>query len=155
MSTRVFPAIVLLVAGLTLSPLASAFGFDSLKQGAGSLANSQTSGQTSGGGADALLGQMATGSLNLGSIQNAAGVLSYCEKQGYTQSATAQVKNKLLAKLGGQSQAEQSDSYQQGLSGILQGGQGQTFSLTNLKSKVGQRICGAIAKRAMSSFLGK
>lgn len=154
MITRILSATVLLVVGMSLSPLASASGLDSLKQSASNMANSQSTAQTS-GSTGGLMGQVASGSLNLGSMQNAAGVLGYCQKQGYTKSATEQVKSKLMGKLGGQSQAEQSDGYQQGLSGVLQGGQGQTFNLSNLKSKVGQRVCGAVAKNAMSSFLGQ
>lgn len=153
MNTRVLSAITVLAAGLTLSSAASAFDTDSLKQGAGDMMNSQGSAQTAGGGGS-LLGGLTSGSLNLGSMENAAGVLGYCQKQGYTKGATEQVKDKLMGKLGGPSQAEQSDGYKQGLGGMLEGGEGQTFSLTGLKDKVGERVCGAIADKAMSSFLG-
>ncbi|MDA3919505.1 MAG: DUF2501 domain-containing protein [Salinisphaera sp.] len=153
MTTRILSATALLAVGLALSPLASAYGMNDLKQSAGDMTNSQGAAQTS-GGAGALLGQLTSGSMNLGSVQNAAGVLGYCQKQGYTKSATEQIKNKLMAKLGGPAQATRSQGYKQGMSGLLQGGQGQTFSLTNLKHKLGERVCGAIADKAMSSFLG-
>lgn len=154
MTNRILSATALLVIGISVSPLASASGLDSIKQSASDMANSQTAAQTS-DSTGGLMGQLASGSLKPGNAQNAAGVLGYCQKQGYTQSATKQAKNKLMSKLGGQSQVEQSDGYKQGLSGVLQGDQGQKFSLTNLKSKVGKRVCGAVAKRAMSSFLGQ
>ncbi|GHB11946.1 DUF2501 domain-containing protein [Salinicola rhizosphaerae] len=147
----------LITTTLAVSPLASAFSMDSVKKQAGEMMSGQSSQSastaTSTSGAS-LLSSLGSGSMNLGSMQNVAGVLGYCQEQGYTESATDKVKNSLLSKLGGESEAAESDSYQQGLSGLLQGGNGQTFSLTSLKDKVGEKACGMIADKAMSSFLG-
>lgn len=147
--------ILLIVGAVAVPSLASASAFDNLKKGASGLMNSSNSTQSQSSlGATSLLQQLGSGSFNLGSMQNVAGVLGYCQQHGYTKSATEQVKNTLLSKIGGQSQAQQSPAYQQGLSGMLQGGQGKQFSLTSLKDQIGTRVCGAIAHQAMSSFLG-
>jgi len=150
MNLRLLSA-ALLTASIAASPMASAFSFDSVKKNAGEMMSGQSSQNT--GGAS-LLSSLGSGSMNLGSMQNVAGVLGYCQDQGYTESTTDKVKNSLLEKVGGQSQVKEDDSYQQGLSGLLQGGDGQTFSLTNLKDQVGKKACGMITDKAMSSFLG-
>lgn len=145
----------LLTAVAFTAPLAQAGMLDNLKDNAGNAMKQQSSNTMgSAAGAGGLMSQLSSGSMNLGSAQNAAGVLGYCEKQGYAPSATETVKNKLMSKIGGQSAAEQDDSYKQGLSGVLKGGSGQSFNLSNLKSTVGKKVCGKIADKAMSSFLG-
>ncbi|WP_162619570.1 DUF2501 domain-containing protein [Salinicola peritrichatus] len=144
----------LVAASIVISPLAVALSFDSVKKSAGDMLSGQSAQGTSSASGTSLLSSLGSGSFDLGSLQNVAGVLGYCQEQGYTASATDQVKEQLMEKLGGESQAEQSQGYQQGLSGLLQGDDGQTFNLSNLKDQVGERVCGAIADRAASSFLG-
>ncbi|MGN8160816.1 DUF2501 domain-containing protein [Salinisphaera sp. RV14] len=153
---RRYLAIVLVAGTLALPSLASANAFDNIKQSASGMMNSANATQSGNiAGSATLLHELGTGSFNLASMQNVAGVLGYCQKHGYTQSATEQIRNRLLSKLGGQSKAAQSPGYQQGLSGLLQGGQGNQFNLANLKDRIGTRVCGAVAKQALSSFLGK
>ncbi len=155
MKSRYF-AMVVISGTVAVSSAASANAFDNLKQEASGLMNSPNATQSgNAAGSATLLRQLGSGSFNLSSMQNVAGVLAYCQKQGYTQSAAEQVKNRLLSRLGGQSQAEKSAGYQQGLSGVLQSGQGNRFNLANLKERIGTRVCGAIANQALSSFLGK
>ncbi|WP_110643672.1 DUF2501 domain-containing protein [Salinicola sp. CPA57] len=149
-----FLSAALLTASIAASPMASAFSFDSVKKNAGEMMSGQSSQSTGTAGGASLLSSLGSGSMNLGSMQNVAGVLGYCQDQGYAESTTDKVKSSLLDKIGGQRQAEKSDGYQQGLSGLLQGGNGQTFSLTNLKEQVGKKACGMVADKAMSSFLG-
>jgi len=149
-----FLSAALLTASIAASPMASAFSFDSVKKDAGEMMSGQSSQSTGAASGASLLSSLGSGSMNLGSMQNVAGVLGYCQDQGYTESTTDKVKNSLLEKLGGQSQVKEDDSYQQGLSGLLQGGNGQTFSLSNLKDQVGKKACGMITDKAMSSFLG-
>lgn len=141
----------LLVLSLAVAPLALAQSMDSLKNQAGDMLSGQSSTSASDG---SLLGSLSSGSFDLGSMQNVAGVLGYCEKQGYTKSKTEMVKDKLMDKLGGKQEAAQDIGYQQGLKGVLQGEDGQGFNLASLKSQVGQKVCGTVADRAMSSFLG-
>lgn len=143
------------IAAALASPLVCASDFDDLKQSAGQVLNSRSpSAAQKPSSPTALLTQMSTGSLSLANMQNAAGVLGYCQKQGYTASASEQVKNKLLSRLGGPQQAEQSPAYTNGLEGLLNSNSGQTFSLAGVKDQIGQRICSAVADRAVSSFLG-
>ncbi|MGM8851966.1 hypothetical protein BTW08_00365 [Salinicola sp. MH3R3-1] len=149
-----FLSATLLTVSVAASPMASAYSFDSVKKNAGEMMSGQSSQSTGTASGASLLSSLGSGSMNLGSMQNVAGVLGYCQDQGYTESTTDKVKNSLLEKIGGQSQAEESDSYQQGLSGLLDGGNGQTFSLTQLKDQVGKKACGMITDKAMSSFLG-
>jgi len=149
-----FLSAALLTASVVASPMASAFSFDSVKKNAGEMMSGQSSENTGTASGASLLSSLSSGSMNLGSMQNVAGVLGYCQEQGYAESTTDKVKSSLLEKIGGQSQAEESNGYQQGLSGMLNGGNGQTFSLTSLKDKAGEKACGMIADKAMSSFLG-
>lgn len=152
MNLRILPA-TLVVTSMTFSSLAMALDLDSVKEGASMLSgqSSQDAGSTSGA---SLLSSLGSGSFDLGSMQNVAGVLGYCQEQGYTESATDQVKNSLMEKLGGESQAADDDGYQQGLNGVLQGSDGQSFDLGSLKDQVGERVCASVADQATSSFLG-
>lgn len=154
--TRRHLGIALVATALVLPSLASANAFDNLKQSASGLLNSSNATQSqNAAGTAMLLRRLGSGSFNLASPENVAGVLGYCQKQGYTRSAAERVENGLLSKLGGRSQAEKSAGYQQGLSGILESGQGNRFNLASLKNRIGTRMCGAIADRALSSFLGR
>gem|GEM_PF-4987977 len=135
-----------------LTPNASA----STSSGVGSLLGKVASGTSASktAGRASLLTQLASGSLGLGSIQNAAGVLGYCYKNGYIAGPGQQVKNKLMSLVGGRTQVQQSPSYQSGLNGLLRDQSGQAFSLTTLKSMVGKRVCSFVVNQAKSSFLG-
>jgi hypothetical protein len=143
-------AMVLLICVLTLPLLASAGTLDNLKNQASGVMNSQKG--SAGGGQ--LLQQLGSGSFNLGSMQNAAGVLGYCKKQGYAPSASETVKNKLMDKLGVQGKNDDNAGYKEGLTGLLKGQNGKRFDLSNLKDQVGKRVCSALADRAAASFLG-
>lgn len=133
----------LLAAALSLATAASAQDLDSLKSAAGNL-----------------LGQKGTSSAlpslsSLGSAQNAAGVLGYCQSHGYLPSATDTLKEKLLGKFGGGTTAAKQDKgYQQGLGGILHGGDGQSFDLGSLKGTLAKKLCKHVADKAVSSFIG-
>ena len=134
---------LLLAAALAFAGLASAQSLDSLKGAAGNLLGQK--------GSTSALPSVSS----LGSAQNAAGVLGYCQSHGYLPSATDTLKDKLLGGLGGSSsQATQDKGYQQGLSGVLQGGNGQSFDLGNLKGTVAKKLCQHVADKATSSFLG-
>src|SRR3546814_945354 len=97
---------------------------------------------------------LSAGSGSLASPQNAAGVLGYCQEQGYAPDTASMVKDKLLTKVGGQQKASQDSGYLAGLGGVLQGGDGSSLDLGKLKQVAGEKACGVIADRAVSSFLG-
>nr|WP_299241500.1 DUF2501 domain-containing protein [uncultured Halomonas sp.] len=144
-----FACIAGLIAAVALVPVGSASSMDSVKEKAGGL----MSGGSSGGGA--LLSSLSSGSFDLGSMSNVAGVLGYCQEQGYSKSATQTAKDKLMGKLGGQEKASEDKGYQEGMNGILKGQEeGKSFDLGSLKDKMGEKVCGTIADKAMSSFLG-
>jgi len=135
---------MLLVAVFAACPMAAAAATQDL----GSLRNA----------AGNLLGQKSSGPAvptvsSLGSAQNAAGVLGYCQSHGYLPSATDTLKEKLLGKFGGSSQAGQDNGYEQGLAGVLQGGNGHSFDLGNLKGTLAKQVCKHVADKAVSSFL--
>lgn len=138
---------VALAASLGLASAASAQDLGSLKKKAGGLFSNSGSGTS-------LLSGLSSGSISPASANNAAGVLSYCAKEGYARSATDSVKEKLLGKLGGQQEATQDQSYQKGLAGMLQSSDGRSFDLSSLKGKIAEKVCTLLAKRATSSFLG-
>ncbi|HEU0196054.1 MAG TPA: DUF2501 domain-containing protein [Nevskiaceae bacterium] len=147
------------LATIGLSTIALAGPFDGLKQAATAdlqqaVTNStaQTTSSLKGAATAAALTQIQNGSFKLGSAQNVAGVLGYCEKQGLAPSTTQTIKGQLMNKLGLPEQSNNS-SYQQGLSGVLQGAQGGNFNLSSLKQALGKRICKAIANKAASSLL--
>lgn len=135
----------LLAMALSFATAASAQSLDSLKGAAGNLLGHQT----------ATTSPALPSITSLGSAQNAAGVLGYCQSHGYLPSATDTLKNKLLGSLGAPAQAKQDAGYQQGLTGMLQGGDGQSFNLASLKGTVAKKLCQHVADTAMSHFLGK
>lgn len=141
-----------LLLALTLLPLAASAGpLGSLDRAASQLGGSTSLSSLSGG---SLLQQLGGGSFQPASLQNLAGVLGYCQKEGYTPSTTDVVKDKLLGKLGVNSQPTQSPEYKQGLSGVLQSAEGGHFDLSTVKATVGKRVCGALVDKASSSLLG-
>ncbi|HEY9568485.1 MAG TPA: DUF2501 domain-containing protein, partial [Thalassobaculum sp.] len=97
------------------------------------------------GGGGGLLGALSSGSGSLASPQNAAGVLGYCQEQGYAPDTASMVKDKLLTKVGGQQKASQDSGYLAGLGGVLQGGDGSSLDLGKLKQVAGEKACGVIA----------
>lgn len=150
-------SVAFLAVAMSLTGCAMLNGGNGSGAGAGTSGNANASSSTgmlmrAGGGL--LLQQLLSGNFKLGSIQNVAGVLGYCKKQGYAPSATEMAKEKLLDKLGLQQPPTQSESYQNGLMGILQSAQGGTFNFSTLKDMVGKRACKAVADRAVASFLG-
>ncbi len=125
---------------------------NSLRQqvGSGKLGGLEALG---GGSTAALLGKIATPA----TTGNAAGLLGYCIKNNYLGGASgaAGLKDRLLSKLGGESQASRNDaSYQQGLQGILNGGDGHSFNLGQqsgeLKQKLTDKACKAVLKQGRS-----
>lgn len=149
MNIRYIP-LAMLAALFAMTTTASAQSLDSLKESAGNLLSG---GSESATGAS-LLGSLGSGSFSLASMENVAGILGYCQEQGYTASATEMAKDRLMEQIGGQQEASQDSAYQQGLSGILQGEDGQSFNLSGLKDQVGEKVCNTVTDQAMSSFLG-
>ena len=80
--------------GLATLGQAQAAGSDSLKDKAGSMASSVAESQ--GGSGGSMLSALSGGSFSLSSMKNAAGVLSFCQENGYSASASDTAKDKLM-----------------------------------------------------------
>ena len=146
------PVLAALLA-IATAPVA-AQSLNDLSKIGGGLLSGQSSSSSSSSSGGSLLSGLSSGSTSLASPQNTAGALAYCQQQGYAPDAATTVKDRLLSKIGGQPAASQDSGYLSGLSGILQAGDGGSFDLGKLKGVIGRKICGAIADRAVSSFLG-
>lgn len=146
MTIRILAASAVLAVACAVTAPASAQSVNDLSKMGG--------GMMSGGSGGGMLESLSSGSMSLGSAQNAAGVLGYCQEQGYAPDAATTVKDRLLTKVGGQQEASQDSGYLAGMGGMLQGGDGNSFDLTKLKETAGKKACGAIADQAVSSFLG-
>lgn len=107
-----------------------------------------------GGGSAALLGQLGSGSFALGSAQNVAGVLAWCQAQGYAPSTGELVKDRLMDKVGLTDPSAQDDDYKDGAAGVLHDAQGGEFDLSRFKDLAGKKVCSSVTDQAASSLLG-
>ncbi|MGE4338536.1 MAG: DUF2501 domain-containing protein [Pigmentiphaga sp.] len=121
----------------------------------------QSAGSLGGLGAASGLGNLGSlGGLGLPAIggdtaSNAAGILQYCVQNRYLGAAGAQgVKDQLLGKLGMSTPAaqQQDAGFQQGLAGLLQGGDGSTFNLSGLQDQLKEKACDYVLDN-VTSFL--
>ena len=90
-----------------------------------------------------------------GSAGNAAGIISFCVKNSYLGSdAVGTVKDRLMGKLGVQTQEPEADpSYQEGLKGLLKTSDGESVDLTrfgDMKKSVTRKACSAVLDNAKS-----
>ncbi|ACS84300.1 DUF2501 domain-containing protein [Musicola paradisiaca] len=98
-----------------------------------------------------------TQSLSAGTMNNAAGILQFCIKQKLIAATnTDNIKNQLLNKLGLSTQQEQQKQtdYLQGLSGMLNTGDGKQLNLNNIGStplaeKVKTKACDLVLKQGV------
>ena len=125
--------------------------------GGGSAAQSTSSsglgGLAGGSSASSLAGLGALGGLtSSGTASNAAGVITYCMKNNYLNAdKAAQVKNQLLGKMGlGQKEEPKDEGYLSGLSGMVTGSDGKSFSLDKVKSSVKEKACDFVLNNAKS-----
>lgn len=133
-----------------------------LMGGLKSQLGSEASTATSGSGLGGLMGGAAnTGlasSLGLPSLSgdmmgNVAGVLQYCVEQKYLSAANVDnVKDQLMDKvgLGQKPEPKQEQGYQQGLTGILSGGDGNSFDLNKIKGDIKSKACDYVLENAPS-----
>lgn len=130
-------------SGLSLGAHAANWG-DTLRQQASSL----------GGGSTAASGMLSSlGVPASGTAGNAAGVITYCMKNNYLNPNKAeQVKTQLLGKLGvtPQQPAPKDPGYLQGLSGMITGSNGQSFSMDKLQGDLKEKACDLVLDNAKS-----
>jgi len=150
---------------LLAAPAWSAGFMDGLKSqatealGGGSQAQSASGlgglGAASGLGGLGSLGGLGLPAIGSGTASNAAGILQYCIQNRYLGASGAQgVKDQLLGKLGMSTPAaqQQDSGFQQGLGGLLQGGDGSSFNLAGLQDQLKEKACGYVLDN-VTSFL--
>jgi len=105
-----------------------------------------------GGGSSALSALGLGGLTGSGTASNAAGVLTYCMKNNYLNAdKAAQVKNQLLGKMGlGQKEEPKDEGYLSGLSGMVTGSGGKSFSLDKVKGDLKEKACDYVLDNAKS-----
>jgi hypothetical protein len=111
-----------------------------------------TSMQSSGIGGNSLTELFALGMSSSGTAGNAAGVITYCMKNNYLNAdKAAEVKGQLLGKLGlGPKEEPKDEDYASGLSGMIQGSNGKSFNLENVKGKMKEKACDFVLDHAKS-----
>ena len=108
-------------------------------------------------------GGMDVSSLASGSAGNAAGVIEYCMKNNFLGGDASGVKDQLIGKLGGEEKAKADPGYEEGVKGMLAGGDGKATDLSSLgggdaaggalgdmKGKLTKQACGAVLDNAKS-----
>jgi hypothetical protein len=123
--------------------------------GGGQQAGAATSGggaANSGSALSGALGGMALPAMSGSTGSNAAGVLAYCVKNNYLSASNAQnVKDKLLSKVGlNNGSAQKDNGYREGAAGLLQGSNGTSLNLDNVKGNVKHKACDYVLQHAKS-----
>lgn len=129
----------------SLSSAASELSSQSGSQQSGALSLSSLTGLLNGG----------SQSLTSSSMNNAAGIMSYCAKQKLSSvTNTENIKNQVLDKLGlGTAEKQKEDTgYLEGLQGLLNSNNGQQLNLSTLGSsplaeKVKTKACDLVLKQ--------
>ena len=147
------------LAPFTLSGAHAASWQDSLNSAASQLSGSNA--QASGGMSVSSLTSLLNGSsqsLTASSMNNAAGILSYCAKQKLASVTSADnVKNQVLDKLGLSTpeKQKQDTSYLDGLQGLLNSKNGQQLDLntlgnSSLAKQVKTKACDLVLKQGVN-----
>ena len=149
-------AVIAIIFGLTpfsAGPV-SAQLLDQLKGAAGMGQGGGTSGGgTSGSG---VLGGLGGGgglpSVGQAGPSNTAGVLQYCVRNNYVGGGASSVKDSLLSKVTGSGHSTNDSGYKAGSNGLLNTGNGQSYSLGGggIKAQVTQKVCDLVLQHAKS-----
>ena len=139
----------LAISATLLAALCGA-GFAAQASGLGDAVKGQLGGALGGGGDASALSTL--GLSSSGTASNAAGVITYCMKNNYLNAdKAAQVKDQLLGKMGlGQKEEPKDEGYTSGLSGLIKGSNGKTFSLDSVKGQVKEKACDFVLNNAKS-----
>ncbi|KKB61850.1 hypothetical protein WM40_20840 [Robbsia andropogonis] len=149
--------LLFLIAVCAVPPANAANFVDNLKAQAQQQLNGGQLDGSKGAGSTANAMSGALGSLGMPAMSsrtgiNAAGVLVYCAKNKYLNASNAQtVKDKLLQNAGLSGTTAQRDSgYREGVSGLLQGSNGTTLNLDNIKDNLKRKACDYVLDHAKS-----
>jgi hypothetical protein len=118
----------------------------------------QLKGATGSGKSDSggVLGNLGGGgglpSVGQASESNTAGVLQYGVRNNYVGGGASSVKDSLMSKLTGSGQGTNDSGYKAGSNGMLDTGNGQSYSLGGggIKQQVTQKVCDLILQHAKS-----
>jgi hypothetical protein len=151
MALRILPALALLALGFSAAAV-------DLKDVGKALPTGKDAGTAGQAGSLGIPGMSGVPGLSLPGIgadtaSNAAGVLQYCVKRKYLGGdAASAVSDKLLASTGlsTPAQAEEDAGYQSGLGGLLQGGDGKSFSFDSVPDTLKDQACDQVLERASS-----
>jgi hypothetical protein len=142
---RQLPFVIITLSALAATP-AQAQLMDQLKGAVGG-------GQSNSGGMLDGLGGGSLPSVGQASPSNTAGVLQYCIQNKYVGSGgAASVKDSLMSKVTGSGQSTNDSGFRQGSNGLLQTGNGQSYSLGGggVKQQVTQKVCDLVLQHAKS-----
>ena len=149
-----------MVAGALLTFGAHATSWqDSLSSAANQLSSQSGSQQSGGMSLSSLTGLLNGGSQSLtsSSMNNAAGIMSYCAKQKLTSvTNTENIKNQVLGKLGLDTQEQKADTnYMDGIQGLLNAQNGQQLNLStlgnsSLAKQVKTKACDLVLKQGVN-----
>jgi hypothetical protein len=153
---KALPSLLVLAGALTLPMASHAQLLDSIKGALGNRnatsGSTQSSGASSSGALGGLGDQLPLPGLGSASTGNIAGVLEFCMKNNYLGAGgVGGIKDKLLGKLGGQKQASADPGYQDGLKGIVGGGNnGGKFDLNSVRQQVTDKACDKVLEYGKS-----
>ncbi|MFT3801545.1 MAG: DUF2501 domain-containing protein [Burkholderiaceae bacterium] len=144
---RIAPLLLAVAAGLAaVAPGASAQNLDKLKGMVGG--GKESAGEAAGGIGGAL---PSLGSMNIGSLGNATGVVEYCIKNNYLDGGASGIKDKLMGKLsGGDTKPSEDSGYLAGAKGLFNTSDGKSVDLSGggLKEKFTKQVCEQVLKQA-------
>jgi hypothetical protein len=144
-ATIVFLAVLQVSAG----PAQAQQLMDQLKGAMGSGSSHSGSGGSMLGG----MGSSGLPSVGQAGTSNTAGVLQYCIKNKYLGGGGASsVKDSLMSKVTGSGKSESDSGFKDGSHGLLQTGNGQSYSLGGggIKAQVTQKVCDQVLQHAKS-----
>ena len=149
-----------IIASAFVSTAAGAVSLNDLSSAATQLTGGSSTSQTGGTSLSSLTSLLNGGSqsLSASSMNNAAGIMSYCAKQKLASvTNTENVKNQVLDKLGLSTPEKQKEdtSYLEGLQGLLSNNSGQQLNLNTLGSsplaeKVKTKACDLVLKQGVN-----
>lgn len=122
---------------------------------AGAQLMDQLKGAVGSGQSGGALGGLAGGlpSVSQASPGNTAGVLQYCVRNNLVSgSAASSVKDSVVSKVTGSGQGANDSGFKAGNNGLLQTGNGQSFSLSGggVKEQVTHKVCDMVLEHAKS-----
>lgn len=132
---------------------------DTLSSAAGQLSQNNSASQQGGLSLSSLTGLLNGGNqaLSAGTMNNAAGIMTWCAKNKLSSLANAEnVKNQVLDKLGlGTTEQKQDTNYLEGIQGMLNTKNGEQLNLSNigntpLAEKVKSKACDIVLKQGVN-----